>query len=47
MINCFWHKPPEAEGDMQTDDDNASPEEYRGNWNASAVVVDEEENNEE
>jgi hypothetical protein len=31
MFNRFWPKPPEAEGDMQTDDDAARPEEYRRN----------------
>jgi hypothetical protein len=45
MFNHFCPKPPEAEGDMQTDDDDARPEEYRMNRNAR--VVDEDEENEE
>jgi hypothetical protein len=44
MLNCFWPKPPEAEEDMQTDDDAARPEEYRRN---QIVSVDEDEENEE
>jgi len=28
MFNRFWPKPPEAGGDMQTEDDAARPEEY-------------------
>jgi hypothetical protein len=44
MFNHFWPKPPEAEGDMQTDDDAARPEEYRRNRIAS---VDDEEDEEE
>jgi hypothetical protein len=44
MFNRFWPKPPEAEGDMQTDDDPARPEEYRRNRIAS---VDEDEEDEE
>jgi len=31
MFNRFWPKPPEVEGDMQTDDDAAWLEEYRRN----------------
>jgi len=44
MFNRFWPKPPEAEGDMQTDDDTARPEVYRRNRITS---VDEEEADEE
>jgi len=47
MFNRFWPKPPEAEGDMQTDDDDARPEEYRRNRNASVVDEDEEDEEEE
>jgi len=45
MFNRFWPKPPEAEGDMQTDDDASAPEEYCRNRTASVNVdeVDEEE----
>jgi len=45
MFNRFWPKPPEAEGDMQTDDDTARPEEYRRTRIAS--VDDEEDEDEE
>jgi hypothetical protein len=44
MFNRFWPKPPEADGDIQTDDDAARPEEYRRNRIAS---VDDEEDKEE
>jgi len=45
MFNCFRPKPQEAEGGMPTDYDDARPEGYHRNWNAS--VVDEEEEDEE
>jgi len=45
MFNRFWPKPLEAKGDMLTDNDDARPEEYRRNRNAS--VVDEAEGDEE
>jgi hypothetical protein len=44
MFNRFWPKPPDAEGDMQTDNDAARPEEYHRNRIAS---VDEDEQDEE
>jgi len=49
MINRFWLKPPEAEGDMQTDNDAARPEQYSRNRFASVQVdeEDEEEDDEE
>jgi len=49
MINRFWPKPPEAEGDMQIDIDAARPEQYSGNRFASVQVdeEDEEEDDEE
>jgi len=47
MINRFWPNPPEAEGDMQTDDDNARPEEYRRNRNTTVVDDDKEDKEEE
>jgi len=47
MFNPFWPTPPEAEGDMQTDDDDARPEEYCRNQNASVVDEDKEDKEEE
>jgi len=41
VFNHFWPKPPQAEGDMQTDDDAARAEEYR--WNRIASVGENEE----
>jgi len=35
MFNRFWPKLPEAEANMQTDNDTAEQEEYRRNWIAS------------
>jgi len=43
MFNHFWPKPPEADGDMQTDDDTARPEEYCRNGIAR---IDEDEEDE-
>jgi len=43
MFNRFWPKPPEAEGDMQTDNDAARPEKYRRN---RIAIVDDEEDKE-
>jgi len=43
MFNCFGPKPPQAEGDMQTDDNAARPEEYRMKQIAS---VDEDKEDE-
>jgi hypothetical protein len=47
MFNRFWPKPLEAEGDMQTDDDAARPEEYRRNRIASVDDEEDEEDEEE
>jgi len=44
MFNYFWPEPPEAEGDMQTDNDCSRPEEYRRNRITS---VDEDKENED
>lgn len=44
MFNRFWPKPLEAEGDMQTDNDDGTPEDYRRNRNAS---VDDEHKEDE
>jgi len=44
MFNRFWPKPPEAEGDMQTDNHDGTPEDYRRNRNAS---VDDEHKEDE
>jgi hypothetical protein len=44
MYNHFWPKPPDAEGDMQTDNDAARSEKYHRNRFAS---VDEDEQDEE
>jgi len=45
MLNRFWPTPLEAEGDMQTDNDDARPEEFHRNRNAT--VVDENEDDEQ
>jgi len=47
MFSRFWPKPPEAEGDMQTENDTARPEEYRRNRIASVDEDKEEEEEEE
>jgi len=44
MFNRFWPKPPEAEGEMQTDNDAARPKEYHRN---QIVIVDKDEEDEE
>jgi len=46
MINCFWHKPTEAEEDTQIYNDDDGPEEYNKSRNAS-VVQDDDKNEEE
>jgi len=46
MFNRFWPQPPQAAGDMQTDDDTARPEESCRNQMAS-VDEDEEDAEEE
>jgi len=47
MFNHFWHKPLEAERDMQTDGDDATPVEYRSVRNASVVDEDREDKEEQ
>ena len=47
IFNRFWPKPPEAEGDMQTVNDTARPEENRRNWIASVDKDKEDEEEEE
>jgi len=44
MFNRLWPKPPEADGDLQTDDDAARPEKYHRNW--IAIVHKDEEDEE-
>ena len=41
-FNCFWPKPLEAEGDIETDDENARPQQYHSNRKASVVDMNEE-----
>jgi len=47
MINRFWPKPLEAEGDMKTDDDATWPVEYCRNPIASVDEDKEDEQEEE
>jgi len=47
VFNRFWPKPPQAERDMQTDNDDSWPEEYCRNRNASVVDENEEDEEEE
>ena len=47
MFNRFWPKPPEAEGDMQTDDNAAKPEECGRNRIASVDDKADEHDGEE
>jgi len=47
MINHFWPKPLEAEGDIQTANDSAWPEEYLKNQIASIDKNQEDEEDEE
>jgi len=45
MFNHLWRKSLEAEGDNQTDHDDARPEQYRTNGNA--IVGDKDDKDDE
>jgi hypothetical protein len=47
MFNHFRLNRPEAEGDMQPDDDDARTEEYRRNCHPSIVYKNEDDEEEE